>query len=196
MQIHTILGIASVLLGSIGYVPYFLGIYNKRVKPHAFSWLAWGVLQWIVFSVDLVKNAGAGAWFVGISGTLNLSIFAIAVFKGEKDITLLDKFSLVAALACIGLWAVTTTPLYSVIIATLADFFGFIPTFRKSFSKPHEEALSEYSMSAIGFFISILALQTVSIVTVLYPASIVLSNSAFVAMASIRRRKLDGRRRK
>jgi uncharacterized membrane protein len=47
--------------------------------------------------------------------------------------------------------------------------------------------VTEFALSAISFGISLFALQSVNMTTVLYPASLVVTNTVFVAMVMIRR---------
>jgi uncharacterized protein with PQ loop repeat len=187
LEYQVILGIIATIIGLVGYIPYFKDIIKKRIKPHAFSWLIWGILQSLVFFAQTSKGGGAGAWAVGAPALLNLTIFVIAIFRGEKEITRVDKASLLLALFGIALWAITTNPLWSVVIATGVDVVGFVPTFRKSYKKPNEEAVAVYALSAIAFGISLFALQSISITTVLYPASLVVTNAVFVAIVMMRR---------
>ncbi len=81
----------------------------------------------------------------------------------------------------------TSNPLLAVIAVTVADLFGFVPTFRKAFQKPFEETIIEYEMSAFKWFISIFALGAISLTTVLYPVSLIITNGLFVAMVLVRR---------
>jgi hypothetical protein len=87
-----------------------------KTKPHAFSWLVWGILQVAVFFASTSKGGGTGAWAIGATAVLDFVIFGISLFKGEKEITRLDKTSLIVALLGMGLWVVTTDPIWSVLI--------------------------------------------------------------------------------
>ena len=118
-------------------------------------------------------------------------IFIFGLKRGEKDIVWIDWLSLVGALLALGLWAITNEPLLSVILITLIDALGFVPTFRKSYSKPNEETALTYGLSSLKFAIGIAALDNVTLVTALYPASLVLANGIFVAMVLLRRQKLN-----
>ena len=128
-----------------------------------------------------------GAWLVGAGGLACLLIFVFALFRGEKEIVLLDKACLVLALIGIVLWAITSNPLTAVILAVIIDGLGFVPTYRKAYKKPKEETLITYLLGGLGFVISISALQAISLTTVLYPASVVLTDSGFIAMVMLRR---------
>ncbi len=191
-----ILGIIATIIGLAGYIPYFKDIIKREIKPHAFSWLIWGILQSVVFFASTSKGGGAGAWAVGAPALLNMIIFVIALFRGEKEITNLDKASLVVALFGIALWVITTSPVWSVIIVTGVDVVGFIPTFRKAYRKPKEEAVSVFALSSIAFFISLFALGSLNITTFLYPASLTVSNAIFVMMVMSRRSKRKSKVRK
>jgi hypothetical protein len=114
-------------------------------------------------------------------------IFGIALFKGEKEITRSDEVCLLAALLGTAFWAITANPLWSVIIITGVDGIGFIPTFRKAYKKPAEESVTIFVLSTISYFISLFALQTINLVTFLYPASLLITDSLFVLLVLYRR---------
>ena len=189
MAYQVILGIIAAAIGAGGFIPYLQDILKKRTKPHAFSWFIWGVIQVAVFFAQLSKGGGAGAWLTGAGALGCLAIFAIALPRGEKEITGLDKACLFSALFGMALWAITSDPLGTVIIAALVDALGFVPTFRKAYKKPMEETLKTYAMNVISFSISLFALQALNYTTAIYPASLVLTNGLFVAMVMIRRRR-------
>jgi len=88
------------------------------------------------------------------------------------------------------LWAVVKTPLYSVILVTVADFFGFIPTLRKTYFRPYEETLSTYALSGAKYGIALFAMNNISLITSLYPLYLIVANGVFVVLAIIRRRQI------
>ena len=184
------LGAIATILGLIGYVPYFRDIYLRKTKPHAFSWLIWGILTASGFAGQVADKGGPGSWITGVTAAVCLLIFALALQRGERDITRSDWACLLIALGAIPLWIFTATPLWSVILITLIDVVAFLPTIRKSYLKPEEETASTYLMSSLKFSLSIAALEHYSLITVLYPASLVVVNFPFVLMLYLRRRSL------
>ena len=196
LEYQIVLGILATAIGLAGYIPYFKDLIKKEIKPHAFSWLIWGILQTVVFFASTSKGGGAGAWVIGAPALLNMIIFVIALFRGEKEITKLDKASLIVALFGIGLWVITTSPVWSVIILTGVDIVGFVPTFRKAYKRPKEEAVSVFALSSIAFGVSLFAIGMLNITTVLYPASLTLSNAVFVIMVMGRRGRVRSRGRR
>ena len=55
---------------------------------------------------------------------------------------------------------------------------------------PYSEPAFTYALSGLKFLIALFALQEVSMVTVLYPASLVIANGAFVLLLVIQRKRL------
>jgi len=190
LDYHVILGGVAAIIGVIGFLPYFRNLFAGRTKPHTFSWLIWGILSAITFAAQIASGAGPGAWIIGVAATLSLAVFVIAIFKGEKEITRLDKISLASAALGIALWIVTTNPLWSVVIVTIVDAVGYIPTFRKTYKQPYGETLTLYFLSSVSFVISLFALQVVDLTTALYPTSLIATNMIFISMVLMRRRKV------
>lgn len=184
------LGLLAVVIGFIGYVPYFKTIFNGKTKPHAFTWLVWGLLTAIAFAGQVAGDGGAGAWVTGFTALISFIIFGLALVKGKRDFPLADWLCLGGCMAALALWAITNDPLLAVILITIIDALAFAPTFRKSYSKPYSEPAFTYSLSGLKFLIALFALEEVSMVTALYPASLVVANGGFVIMLLIQRKKL------
>lgn len=190
MNYRDILGFLAVVIAFVGYVPYFRDILANKTKPHAFSWLVWGILTGIAFFGQVAGKAGPGAWVTGFTAVICLIIFVFGLVKGRKNIVFVDWLSLLGAGIALFLWFLTKEPLLSVILITIIDALAFFPTFRKSFMKPSEETATTYSLSGLKFVLSIFALNKISIITALYPLSLVLMNWIFVGMLIMRRKQL------
>jgi hypothetical protein len=165
-------------------------VFAGRTKPHMFTWFIWAVLEGTAFFAQTGKGAGAGAWVTGTTCLLCLSVFLVSLSKGEKEITLADKICLSGAILGIIFWYFSGDALTAIILVSITDFLGFIPTFRKTFTKPYEETAKLYIMSIIKLVLALLALKSFNITTALYPASLILANALFVTMVAIRRKTL------
>jgi hypothetical protein len=190
-----ILGAIAIVIGLGAFIPYYVDLIKNRTKPHAFSWLIWGILLAIAFSAQIIKGGGIGAYVAGADCLGCFSIFIIALFRGEKEIAAFDIVCLILALIGVFMLVAVKQPLLAVIITAFVDFIGFVPTFRKSFKKPYEETISTFVLSSLSFLISLFALQSFNLTTALYPASIVLTNSALVVMVLFRRSGISQKKR-
>ena len=185
-----LLGILAIIIGLIGYVPYFRTIFNGATKPHAFTWLVWGILTAIAFGGQIAGNGGAGAWVTGFTALISFAIFGFALFRGTRDFPIADWLCLGGCALALALWAFTKNPLLAIILITLVDMLAFAPTFRKSYSNPNSEPAFTYALSGLKFVVGIFALHELSAVTVLYPASLVLTNGLFVVLLLVQRKRL------
>jgi hypothetical protein len=190
MDIKAMLAGIAIIMTLAGYFYYFRDIFAGKTKPHAFTWLVWASLTAIAFAGQISDNGGAGAYVTGLTAAVSFVIFFLALFRGEKEITRSDWLSLGGAAAALLTWFLTDDPLLAIILITLVDFLGFVPTIRKSLRKPHEETLISYVLAGLKFVLAIIALDNYSVITVLYPSSLVFANLFFVLLLVSKRRKI------
>lgn len=184
-----VLGGIAVIVGFAAFAPYILDMLRGKTKPHAFSWLGWGIIETVAFFAQINKGGGAGAWATVSSAVIIFFIAGYAFFKKQTTIYKTDWAALGGALLGILLWLITRDPLLAVILVSVSDALAFVPTFRKSYFLPEQETLKEYGLSAVKWTLAILALSNYSLTTWLYPASLIFTNSLFVAMTLTRRKQ-------
>lgn len=189
----TLLGYIATILAFVAIAPYFWDIYKGRTKPHAFSWLIWGILEAIGFAAQIFGHGGPGAWPTLATSIICFTIAGIAFYKGEIEFVLFDWLALTGAGLAILLWLFTHSPFYSVILITAADLIGFLPTYRKSFHLPFTETLSEYVLSSVKEITALFALTSLSFITGFYIGTVAAANLVFVTMVLIRRKQLKSK---
>ncbi|MBI5391039.1 hypothetical protein HZB02_06140 [Candidatus Woesearchaeota archaeon] len=176
MDYRTIIGIIATLIALIGYISYFRNIFAGRIKPHAFSWFVWGVIGITAFAAQVVKDAGPGAWVTGVTGLASIVIAVLALRKGVVDFPVFDWVCLGGAFLTLLLWWYTHDPTLAIIMITATDLVAFLPTFRKGYIMPYEEDIFAFSLGSVKYGVSLFALGTLSVATVLYPAYLVIVN--------------------
>lgn len=189
MDIKSILGLIAVVISIISLFPYIFDILKKKTKPHLYTWVIWTPLTFIAFFSQIADNAGAGAWTTGVTAMLCLIILALSVKYGTKDITKSDKIILAGVVVATVLFLIVKNALLSIVLVTFIDVAAFYPTIRKSIKKPYEETLSTHNLAALKHFISLFALDKVSVITALYPSAVFLANLVLVAVMIKERRK-------
>lgn len=189
MDTNQLLGGIGSFISLASTIPYIWLMVKGQVRPHLFSWFIWGLFNFIAGCAQMVEGGGPGAWvnFASAASTWGTAILGLFM-GGTRDIARSDWY----ALAGVGIatipWALTDDPLWSVILITTIDMMAFYPTFRKGWVKPHEDMATSYAISAIKHVLGLMALNVYNITTMLFPASLVLTNSLFVAMLCVRRR--------
>lgn len=183
----------TLLAGALGFYafyPYIRDVIRRKTKPHVFTWGIWGLLTGIAFVAQMTENAGPGAWVTACFMLLNFFIVILALRFGEHSISRSDWIMLALALSALPLWALTKDPLWSVAMVCGIDCIAFVPTYRKSWGRPDEETLQTYALCSTSYLLSFFALETINLTTVLFPATLVGTNIAFIAMVLARRRVL------
>lgn len=192
------MGFEKEILAGIGilfmlasYSIYIYSIFKGETRPHPFSWFIWGLLTAIGFVAQISDGAGVGALITFLSAVISFFIAGIGYIKRKNIvITRSDKWAFILSLTAIPLWWITDTPLWSVLLITLIDVAGFYPTFRKSWHAPQQESVMSYGLGGAKHLFTILALEHYSIITALFPFSLVLSNFALIMMILYRKKNL------
>lgn len=191
-----IIGTIAVALTLIGYVPYIRDTVKGKTTPHIYTWFIWGLVTAIAFGLQLSDNAGPGAFTTLAAAIVCFVIFIFGARQGTSDITRSDTIFFVLSLAALVLWLFAKQPILSVVLISVIDILGFVPTIRKSWNKPHEETLISYVINTLRFCLALFALQRYTLITTLYPATWVVANGLFSTFLIVRRRRLaniDGR---
>ena len=189
-----IVGLIASLLVFVGYAPYIRDTLKGKTKPHIYSWFIWGFVTLLIFFFQFNAGAGAGSWLTLSAGLVCILIFGLSLWHGTRDIKRLDTVFLILALFALGLWMITKQPLISVILLVAIDILGFIPTIRKSWNKPYTETLFTYGLNTFRFVIGIYALETLTVVTYLYPVAWLFANGLFSVLLIVRRKQVGKKR--
>lgn len=185
------LSLLAILITFFAFVPYIHSIYRGSVRPHVFSWIIWAITTIIVFFAQWSAKGGVGAWPIGISGCITLGVAILALCKrADIKISRSDTLFFILAITSLPLWFFTADPLWAVVVLTIVDLLGFVPTFSKAFNTPQSESVLFFALFALRNFLVILALEHYSVTTVLFPAAIGSSCVILIAIIVYRRRLL------
>ncbi len=182
------LGGLAAFISFLALIPYIRNIFRRHTQPHIFTWLIWGISTLTVFAAQWTDHAGAGSWSTAIGGVMTFVVIGLAwKYNTKHYITKTDWYFLGLSFAALMLWGATDNPLHAVILLTLVDTAAYVPTFRKSWHRPHTEALTMYNIMTIRNLMAIAALEHYSLTTLLFPFVTSLANTILVVCLLIRR---------
>ena len=186
------MGALSVFIMLIAYTVY---LWQTRraggIQPHPFSWLLWGFVTGVAYLVQATKGAGPGSWVVGLTALMCFLISALSLFKHRWSFSLFDWLSLAAGLVVLGYYMLSKNPTLSAILATSTDVIGYGSTVKKGWSEPRKDSATSFALNSLKFVPSLLALNSYSLATWLYPATLVVVNGAVTIMLLLRRSSLE-----
>ncbi len=184
----TFFSILGIILTIASYIPYFRDIFKGKTTPHAYTWFTFGIATSLIFALQVSAGAGIGAFITLAISIAVFSVFGLSLYKGEKNITSLDKLFLVLALISVVLWLIAKQPVMSAILLAIINILGFAPTIRKSWSKPFSETMSTYVINTLRQGITLLALEHYNIITYIYPLTATVITGLFVILLIVRRK--------
>ena len=185
--IFALLAAAIDLLGSANYIR---DVLSRRTKPHVFSWFVWCVLMSIGAAVSVSEGAWAGAISLGVGAGINATICVLGLrFGGNQYIDKSDWLALFCAIASIPLWLITRDALWAALMITGINISGCYPTFRKAWVLPHDENLRSFSLFTVASVFRLMSVSPFLVTTVLYPATIALTNAILASLIVLRRQK-------
>src|SRR5262249_51191820 len=109
---------------------------------------------------------------------------------GTKDITKLDALCLIGALFAFALYAFIREPYTSLALVIFIELCGFFPTFRKALADPDSETTITWGIFSASNVFSLLAIQNVSLLTVAYPAVLLITETSLTVLLVVLKRKI------
>ncbi len=153
-----------------------------------FSWIIWGSTTVIAFFAQYEAKGGVGAVPVGISGLITFYIAYLSyTHRGDLHITKLDWVFLLFAFSSLPVWYFSSSPLAAVVVLTTVDLVGFGPTIRKAYNLPYEENIAFYTVFTLRNGLVIIAMESFSLTTILFPAAVGLACIFLIVLLFIRR---------
>ncbi len=182
MDLKIILGAIAAILAVVSSYIYIRDIFRGNTKPHTYTWLIWSIVTTIVFFGQVVSGGGPGSWATGVAAIVTILTLIISLKGnyGTKDITNFDKVCLVLAILSILPWLLTKNVLWSVLLATFIDLIAFFPTMRKTWHAPKSESLESMYVDAVKHGLSTFSMGTYSIITIIYPLSVLLTKFVII----------------
>lgn len=183
-----ILGVLAVAISIASYVVYFWAMYTGKAKPHAFTWFVWGTLSAIGLGAVWVSGGGSGTWVIAVNMICSYIIAGIGLWQRHVQYDKHDWLALGGAFLAMLLWWVTENALYAVVLISLSDVVGLIPSLRKAYRLPFEENAMTFILGFFYYILSLFALESFSLTTSLYYFTIMVSDLAIISIILLRRR--------
>ncbi len=180
LNFKLIWAILATLLLIIGYLPYLRDIFNRKTKPHIYTWLIWAITQGTATLILLQGGGKFGGLSLLVGTILVLVVFFLSFRYGTLDISRSDKIFLLLALLAIIIWWQLKNPVLAVLLVSLIDALGYLPTIRKTFKNPRSETLSFWIMMALVDIFALASNAKYNLLTTVYLATILVANLLMV----------------
>jgi hypothetical protein len=188
----TAFAVLAILASLFSQVFYIRGVLRKETKPHSYTWLIWTITLGVA-AAGLLEGGANALVAAGLSlGALGVFIIFLLSFKyGTKNITRSDTVLLLSSFAAIYVWLQLDQPILAVLMVSLIDGVGYIPTYRKSWNEPWSEDIPAWATITLSYAFSVLALDAYNLLTVPYLATIMTANIILLILLWYRRKRIQ-----
>lgn len=182
MNKYILYGQVATLITAMAYLPYIFSILKNKTKPDRTTWSILFLIGIITFFT--YRGVGAdttlGVAFVNVIGPLIIFLLSLKFGEGWKN---KNNFKyLIFSVIAIILWQIYKSPLVGLIFNLMADFMAFVPTIKKSFSRPWTEDLLTWCLFAIGGIINLFAIKEWRFDIFIYPIYILLAEGGVATL--------------
>ncbi|MFA6908315.1 MAG: hypothetical protein WC289_00315 [Patescibacteria group bacterium] len=171
-----------------GFFPYIRDIYRGKTKPHSYTWLIWTITQATALAGLWRGDGGWAIWTMGLGVSINIIIFLLSLRYGTRNITAGDSIVLIVALSAIVVWWQLHNPLLALIMVSVIDVIGYVPSFRKTYKEPWSETMLAWAVFTATNVLTIFALNEYNFMTMAYLTSITVANLTLLLICVFRRR--------
>ncbi len=179
--------IASIIVIS-AYIPYLTSMLSGRTQPHVYTWLIWTLTTGTASAGLWYGNGGYGVVSQTIGAVLTFLFFLLSFRYGTKNITRSDTIVLILAFLAIGVWWQLHQPLLAIVMVSLIDMLGYIPTYRKSWQEPWSESMSSWLLWLFYGFFVVLSLENYNSLTLTFLLAALAANCILITLLLVRRR--------
>lgn len=184
-------GLAAAALSLIDPIPYVRDVWGGRTRPHRGSWLIWSVLAIVVFWSQWADGATWSLAMVAAQAVSTTAIFVLSIRNGQGGLRRAEIAMLLLAAAGVVGWSLSSEPIVATGFVVLADTVGFALMLPKTWRAPWSETRSTYVLAALSGALGLVAVGTLDVGLILYPASIVFADGLTSVVITVRRKSLD-----
>lgn len=185
-------GVASGIVGVLGYAPYIKDVYKKSTTPDRISWLIWMLEYTALFFAQISIGASWSLWLVGLQLVGVIMIFGLSLKHGVGKFSRSAYLLLTFVIGALVVWRMTDNAALAIIILIAVETSGVVITAIKTYKKPGSETLSFWYLIACAGILGIPAVgSTTSLVLYLYPISLVIMSSGVIVASYLGTRKLQ-----
>lgn len=163
------LGVIAGVLTIFCFTPYITTIFQGKTRPNRATWWIWATNGAILCSSSYASGASNTLWILISSVTAQFVIALIALKYGEGGWTRFDRTCLIGAISSLMLWKLFSSPILAILCTVIVDFFGALPTIRKSYLEPAKEDLLTWSLYTLASLLNLFAVEKFSF-AIFFPA--------------------------
>jgi hypothetical protein len=154
--------ILAAVITVAGNAVYAVDTVRGNTQPNRVSWMLWTLAPLIAFAAEVSQGVGLQSLLTFAIGFGPLLVVCASFLdpKAYARVTPFDVLCGVLSVIALVAWAVTGTGNVAIFFSILADFFGAVPTLRKSYRDPESEHAVAFLAGVTGSIITLLTITS------------------------------------
>ncbi len=180
-------------LSAVQYVPYFLAIARKRIKPSVSGWSCFA----LSLAVTIAASVQTGSYSILISTGLSLlcqiAIIVAGLFMGiahKPDRT--EQWIICVVLGSVVVWLLAGSPEAAILINLGVDVVGTALILKKLYRMPFTESSPTWVIGTLGSGLAVWHFSAVLDINFVYLLTIFLSNLSVLCLIVFQRGRTRG----
>ena len=173
---NTAIGLCSGLLILGSYVLYIVATIRKQTKPNRATWFMLATISVVIAAT--YKDVGAESTLYAAIGSAvgTVAIAILSIWYGTGGWSKLDRFCILIASASLLIYFLSASPLLTLILSLVMDGAALVPTIQHARKTPHEEDRLAWTLTVLGDFLAVVAIDHWTFGVALYPIYMVAIN--------------------
>lgn len=172
--------IVSALISLSGAFAYIRDMLGGKTKPNLVTWGLWALAPMLATGAAISARAdlwATGRIFMSGFGPLLITITALFVSQSYWKLSLFDYLCGFLSLIALGVWLLSGSPVYAILLLALADLFATLPTIIKAWRYPSTETAYTYLVGLFSASIIIPAIPVWNIQNSAFQIYLVIANT-------------------
>jgi hypothetical protein len=179
---QTTIGVIAGFLSFLCFVPYIITIFQRKTRPNRASWWIWATNGLILSASYYSAGASNTIWALICAVIAQFIIALLSLKYGEGGWNRFDRVCMFGAGTSLLLWWQFSSPVIAIILTIIIDFFGALPTLKKSYYEPEKEDLLTWILYVIASLLNILAIENWSFTILIPPLYVFFINTTIVTL--------------
>lgn len=179
MSLHELIGIAAGILELLSLPIYVSSILKGKTKPDRVTWWVLALVSGMITASYFASGARETIWLPLVYTISFIVVGALSIKYGEGPLTLdlIDRVSLIGALASAFIWWSLKSPVPALFMNIATEFIGLVPTINKSYRRPWTENKAAWVIGSIASLLNVLAINEWTFVIAAYPIYVFVTNT-------------------
>jgi hypothetical protein len=176
------IGVVAGCISLLAFFPYVISIFKGLTKPNRVTWWIWSWVSILLFISYKESGANDSLWIPIVYAVTPFLTAMLSIKYGVGGWSKFDLICLIGSIVISLLWFFSGSAITALYLFLIIDFFGTLPTIRKTYHFPEQENRLGWAIMVVANFINFFAIERLTFSLLVYPLYMFLSGSIILGL--------------